>query len=118
MSHSGVKTSQFRGVSFNKHTGRYEVRLKFRGRKYYLGLFDDDISAAIVYDAWCEKLGCERFSNRANERYATETAPVFAGESRICRVCSGRAVIRAAHYKDGEWVDAGEQPCPACSQEP
>lgn len=112
------KTSEFRGVSFNRHTNTYEASIMLDYRKYYLGLFVDDISAAIVYDAWCEKLGCIGRSNRANERYATEIAPPIDSQPRICSICSGRAFIGATHYKDGEWVNAGEIPCPACSTKP
>jgi hypothetical protein len=107
-------SSKFRGVSFNPNAGRYEARLCIAGRKYNFGLFDDDISAAIVYDAWCEKLGVSCRSNHTLERYATETPNPPALLARICKVCNGATTIRSMDWSNGEWIPGDLIPCPLC----
>lgn len=41
-------TSGYKGVIWNKN--RWEVRIRYQGRKLYLGRYDDPIQAAFVYD--------------------------------------------------------------------
>jgi hypothetical protein len=38
----------YKGVIF--HNGKWEVRIRYQGRKLYLGCYDDPIQAASVYD--------------------------------------------------------------------
>lgn len=50
------RTSEFKGVSIDKRTGRYVAKITFTDpatkikRTHYLGTFDDQISAANKYD--------------------------------------------------------------------
>jgi len=45
------KTSRFRGVSLHTQTGKWRATISVRGRSIYLGLFEDEKSAAEAYDA-------------------------------------------------------------------
>ena len=44
------RTSNYRGVSFDKVKGRWLSRICKDGKQYFLGYFDDEIRAASVYD--------------------------------------------------------------------
>jgi hypothetical protein len=43
-------TSKYKGVSWNKRAGKWEVSIIARGAKYYLGKYDNEIDAAKAYD--------------------------------------------------------------------
>ena len=47
--------SRFRGVSFSKRKGKWFAAIRANGRKLWLGYFDDELSAAKVYDAAAKK---------------------------------------------------------------
>lgn len=110
-------SSPFRGVSWNPNAGRYEARIAISKVHHFLGLFDDDISAAIVYDAWAVRLGVPNRSNGAAERFAKELPVSYAGEERSCTVCKGRGNIDALKLSNGEWIKEGEMPCPKCQNQ-
>jgi hypothetical protein len=42
-------TSQYKGVTFN--TGRWEARIRYQGKRLYLGRFTNPLDAAMIYDA-------------------------------------------------------------------
>ena len=42
--------SQYKGVRFDKRTGKWIAEITHRGRKHYLGAFDNEIEAAQAYD--------------------------------------------------------------------
>jgi hypothetical protein len=42
--------SRFKGVSWHGLAGRWQVHIKANGSKHYLGLYDDELMAAKVYD--------------------------------------------------------------------
>jgi len=42
--------SKYRGVAKNSGTKPYRAQFSFKGRRYYLGAFDDEISAAKAYN--------------------------------------------------------------------
>ena len=43
-------TSKYKGVYWHKKTKKYTAAIKANGKRYYLGYFDDEIEAAVVYD--------------------------------------------------------------------
>ena len=42
--------SRFKGVTLHKQTGKWMAQIKVDGSNKYLGLFDDDLAAAVTYD--------------------------------------------------------------------
>ena len=42
--------SRFKGVSFDRKRGKWQVRIRVGGRHRHLGYFDDEIEAAFAYD--------------------------------------------------------------------
>lgn len=44
------KGKRFKGISFNKGTGKWEVSIKKNRKKTYLGLYADPVDAALAYD--------------------------------------------------------------------
>lgn len=50
-SRAGV-SSRFRGVSWDKYTGRWRVRCQVEGRSHYLGSFSSEEEAGRVAAAW------------------------------------------------------------------
>ena len=43
-------SSRFRGVSYRKRTGQWIAQLYWRGRRYFLGAYQDEREAAEVYN--------------------------------------------------------------------
>lgn len=43
-------TSQYKGVSFHRLTGKWRAYIKVDSKAWHLGLFDDEVSAARAYD--------------------------------------------------------------------
>jgi hypothetical protein len=43
-------SSQFKGVSWCRVTGKWKVQMQRNGRKRYIGVFRDEIDAAVAYD--------------------------------------------------------------------
>ena len=43
-------SSMFRGVSYRKRTGQWIAQLYWRGRRYFLGAYQDEREAAEVYN--------------------------------------------------------------------
>ena len=42
--------SKFKGVTLHRQTGKWQAQIKLNGRSKYLGLFDDELMAALAYD--------------------------------------------------------------------
>jgi hypothetical protein len=48
--------SPYKGVRYEKRTGRWVAEITHRGRKHYLGSFEDEAAAAKAYDAKAREL--------------------------------------------------------------
>jgi hypothetical protein len=48
-------SSRYRGVTFDKHAGKWIARIKYQGKTIWLGYFDNEIDAAKAYDAAAKK---------------------------------------------------------------
>ena len=53
-------TSKYKGVSWFKQTQKWRVEIKYQGKSTHLGYFDDEITAALVYDAKAYELRGEK----------------------------------------------------------
>ena len=61
--------SGYKGVSLHKKTGKWQVKITKNGQSYFLGLFDDVIDAAHVYDKKARELfGAYTNLNFSNEQ--------------------------------------------------
>ena len=63
--------SQYKGVRYDKRTGRWVAEITHRGRKYYLGSFEDEIDAAKAYDRKAREL----FGQYAHLNFPEELEP-------------------------------------------
>ena len=50
---SGVMSSKYKGVSFNKNTGKWRAYINADGQRTHLGLFEIEGDAAIAYNVAC-----------------------------------------------------------------
>lgn len=48
--------SGYKGVSWHKHTRKFQSQIRHDGKVIYLGYFDNPIDAAVVYDAKAKEL--------------------------------------------------------------
>lgn len=46
----GRRPSVFKGVWFNAKAGKWQAGMTFRGQKVHIGVFADEIAAALAYD--------------------------------------------------------------------
>lgn len=54
------QTSRFHGVRLDRTRGRYLAVIRAEGRKHYLGSFDSEHAAAVIYDSFAVQLHGER----------------------------------------------------------
>ena len=48
--HKPVKSSKYKGVTWDKRGHKWRVHFKVNKKQYYLGLFESEVHAAKVYD--------------------------------------------------------------------
>ena len=76
-------SSQFRGVSWDKRTRKWDARLQVRGKNLFLGLFTGEVEAATAWDhAARECWGEFAFQNFPSEKVDCVTVPVPAEHVR------------------------------------
>ena len=76
------KTSQFRGVSWQKSTSKWKAGIMVGGKVRFLGYFDDEGEAARAYAAACHELGRDPTNpRRAAPRSAAPATSRFRGVS-------------------------------------
>jgi hypothetical protein len=51
------KSSQYRGVFWNKKRNKWVAQYKLKGKQYHLGLFDDELEASRAYQDKLTELG-------------------------------------------------------------
>ena len=52
----GGYSSRYKGVSWFKRLGKWQVRITYNGKSIFIGYFDDQITAARAYDAKAAEL--------------------------------------------------------------
>lgn len=52
---SGSRGSQYKGVSLHNQTGRWQVHITINGKVTHVGIFADEIEAALAYDKAAKK---------------------------------------------------------------
>lgn len=113
-----TRSSKFRGVSYNPHADKFEARISVQKVHYFLGLFYDDISAAIVYDSFAVRLGVSHRSNGAYHQHRNELPIIQFSPPEPCAVCNGAKVITSKKISNGDWIDSIPIPCPLCQTQP
>jgi hypothetical protein len=48
---SDGNSSKYKGVCWHKRYGKFQAGIKLNGRSKYLGMFTDELQAALAYDA-------------------------------------------------------------------
>lgn len=69
-------TSQFKGVHFEKATGKWRATIVFKGEHFNLGLYDDEVDAARAYDRKAIELFGEFAYLNFPHEHARAPAPV------------------------------------------
>ena len=70
-------SSQFRGVSWDKRTRKWDARLRVRGKNLFLGLFTDEVEAATAWDEAARgNWGEFAFQNFPSDKERRVTAPI------------------------------------------
>ena len=59
---NGNYSSKYKGVNWKKSRKKWEAKINYNKKRYYLGYYDDEIDAAIAYDLTAYKLHGE-FAN-------------------------------------------------------
>lgn len=47
----GIYSSKYKGVSFRKKSGKWKVTIKIDGKNKHMGYFEDELHAALEYNA-------------------------------------------------------------------
>ena len=61
------KTSNYPGVCWNKDCNKWQCDIQVDDKSYYLGLFDNELSAKELYELALEKIEINQFNDFSNE---------------------------------------------------
>ena len=64
-------SSRYRGVSFNKKSGKYVAQIIFNRKNRYLGIYENEIDAAIAYENAARELHGDFFRSQFDEFLCT-----------------------------------------------
>ena len=79
-SRSASGTSKYKGVTYDKTTGKWRASINHNGKHYHLGLFDTEIEAAQAYDEKAGELfGQYAYLNFPEEDQAGDRRPQGTG---------------------------------------
>jgi len=67
-------SSQYKGVSFSRASSKYRAEIRANGKRNYIGVFTNEIDAAIAYDNASEELYGDR-PNGTEVNYVKKEAP-------------------------------------------
>jgi len=71
-----ITTAKYRGVMWDSTAGSWRAKLKFKGKTWYLGIYRDQLAAALAYDAACFYVYRNgRFLNFPENDYAEARLP-------------------------------------------
>lgn len=94
------QTSPFRGVWWDRHSGKFRAEIEVRGRRYRLSKWHDDRDAALAYDAAAEALGVpERRNFGAHPVY--DELRLLRSRMRRCGHCRGAGQIGGEFHPPG-----------------
>jgi len=75
-SRSASGSSQYKGVTYDKATGKWRASINHQGKHHHLGLFDTERQAARAYDAKARELfGPYAYLNFPEETQALDRRP-------------------------------------------
>jgi hypothetical protein len=60
LSEANKKTSKYKGVYWYKQTKKWKASIKYQKKKIHIGYFDDEVTAALMYDAKAFELRGEK----------------------------------------------------------
>ncbi len=77
-------TSQFKGVHFEKATGKWRATITLKGEHFDLGLYDDEVEAARAYDRKAIELFGEFAYLNFPEEHGRDAHPGTPGRRQAC----------------------------------
>ena len=96
-------SSQFRGVSLNKASGKWEARIREAGKNHYLGSYNDEATAARAFDAAALSMrGQGATCNFPQDvpgvqaRLPLQPAPVCSTDQSLISICPHNLRVRCA----------------------
>jgi hypothetical protein len=73
-------SSIYKGIMWNKRRSTWEVMIGYKGKKIFIGYFDDEVEAARAYDAKAKEL----YGEFAELNFPEQTDPLGDWSFRIC----------------------------------
>jgi len=92
------KTSQYKGVSYDKQTGKWKVQVSLKGNVKYGGIFNYELNAAKRVNQLCEELGIPlpnpEISTKPNQQYQLkEKTSQYRGVWYDKQTCTWKVIV-------------------------